>query len=84
MKKFSILIVLVTLMTRCTAEVLISGVISEPAGFWLGIWHGIIAPITMIAQFFIDDVAMYAVNNTGGWYDIGFVMGIGGLSASSS
>lgn len=71
-------------MTRCTAEVLISGVINEPAGFWLGIWHGIIAPITMIAQFFIDDVAMYAVNNTGGWYDIGFVMGIGGLSASSS
>jgi hypothetical protein len=25
--------------------------------------------------FFNDSVAIYAVHNTGGWYDFGFVMG---------
>jgi hypothetical protein len=28
----------------------------------------------------MDDVAIYAVNNSGGWYDFGFLLGIGGFS----
>ena len=47
------------------------------AGFWLGLWHGIIAPITFIISLFTDDVSIYAVNNSGGWYDFGFVLGAG-------
>jgi hypothetical protein len=52
-------------------------VTDEPAGFLWGLWHGIIAPISFVGSLFIDDVAMYAVNNNGGWYDFGFVIGAG-------
>jgi hypothetical protein len=47
------------------------------AGFWLGLWHGVIAPITFIISLFNQNVSMYAVHNTGGWYDFGFLLGLG-------
>jgi hypothetical protein len=46
------------------------------AGFWDGYWHGLIAPITLIIGLFKPGVAMYEVNNTGQWYDVGFFLGI--------
>ena len=46
-------------------------------GFWGGLWHGIISPFSFIYSLFNDDIALYAVNNTGGWYDCGFVLGAG-------
>lgn len=48
----------------------------DPAGFWKGLWHGIIIVISFIIGLFKDDVAIYAAHNTGTWYDIGFVLGI--------
>lgn len=48
----------------------------EVAGFWLGLWHGIIAPVTFIISLFNDSVSIYAVHNTGGWYDFGFLLGL--------
>lgn len=50
---------------------------TQPYGFFSGLWHGIIAPISFIVSLLNDNVAMYAVNNTGGWYDFGFVIGAG-------
>lgn len=47
----------------------------DPYGFWNGLWHGIIAPFTFIIGLFKEEVAMYAINNNGGWYDFGFVLG---------
>ncbi|HSO87521.1 MAG TPA: hypothetical protein VLQ91_13280 [Draconibacterium sp.] len=52
-------------------------VVDEPCGFWWGLWHGVIAPVSFVGSLFMDDVAMYAVNNNGGWYDFGFVLGAG-------
>jgi len=49
----------------------------EPYGFWGGLWHGFISPISFIGSLFNKDIAMYAVNNNGGWYDFGFVWGTG-------
>jgi hypothetical protein len=46
------------------------------AGFWRGLWHGVIAPVAFIVSLFSDDVRVYEVHNTGGWYDFGFVLGI--------
>jgi hypothetical protein len=46
------------------------------AGFWLGLWHGVIAPITLIISWFSDTVSMYEVHNNGGWYDFGFMFGL--------
>jgi hypothetical protein len=30
-----------------------------------------------VASLFLDDVALYAINNNGSWYDFGFVLGAG-------
>lgn len=48
----------------------------DPAGFWLGLWHGIILPISWIVSLFTDTVSPYEVHNSGNWYDFGFVLGI--------
>jgi hypothetical protein len=58
----------------------------RPAGFLWGIWHGWIAPFSLIFSIFIPEVSIYEVNNTGFWYDFGFyiaiVGGFGGLALS--
>lgn len=40
-----------------------------------GLWHGIIAPATLIVSFFNSDVRMYEVHNAGSEYDFGFFVG---------
>jgi hypothetical protein len=45
------------------------------AGFWLGLWHGLILPISFIVSLFSDNVNVYEVHNNGGWYNFGFVWG---------
>jgi len=47
-------------------------------GFWAGLWHGIIAPVDLIAMIWKDDVAVFAQNNNGAWYAFGFMIGSGG------
>lgn len=47
-------------------------------GFWNGLWHGIIAPVDLIAMIWREDVAVFAPNNNGFWYAFGFVLGSGG------
>ena len=47
----------------------------NPAGFWAGIWHGLICWITFFISLFTDSVSIYEVNNTGGWYNFGFLIG---------
>lgn len=58
--------------------------IDEPYGFLGGLWHGIIAPFSFIGSLFSDSIALYAVNNNGGWYDFGFVLGTGILFGGGS
>jgi len=57
-------------------------VTSDPYGFWGGLWHGIIVVISWIGSLFSNDIAIYAYDNNGGWYDFGFVLGIGALGVS--
>jgi hypothetical protein len=47
----------------------------KPAGFWAGLWHGIIIVITFVISLFTDSVHIYEVNNSGGWYNFGFLLG---------
>lgn len=46
------------------------------AGFWAGLWHGLISPITFIVSLFTPAVRIYEINNRGRWYDFGFILGI--------
>jgi hypothetical protein len=56
----------------------------DPGGFFWGIWHGWIAPISLIWGFFNSEIRIYEAYNTGWWYDFGYYMaiisGFGGLS----
>lgn len=56
---------------------------AEVPGFWWGLWHGFIFPWSWIGSLFNPDVAVYAVPNTGGWYDFGFFLGITVLGGGS-
>lgn len=49
---------------------------TDLAGFWLGLWHGFISPITFLVSLFNDDVNVYEVHNNGGWYNFGFMLGV--------
>jgi hypothetical protein len=72
------------ILTACAESVPVEDCVSdEPYGFFGGLWHGIIAPVSFVFSLFDDDVAMYAVNNSGGWYDFGFVLGAGILFGGS-
>lgn len=86
MKTTTIILALFLLLMSGCADVtpIQDCVVDEPYGFWSGLWHGIIAPFSFIGSLFCDSISMYAVNNTGGWYDFGFVLGAGILFGSSS
>lgn len=56
----------------------------EVAGFWMGLWHGFIAPVTFIISLFNKNVEVYEVHNNGGWYTFGFVFGLSIIFGGSS
>jgi hypothetical protein len=57
---------------------------AKPAGFFWGIWHGWIAPVSLILGLFKGNIRIYETMNTGWWYDFGFyiaiISGFGGIS----
>jgi hypothetical protein len=53
-----------------------AGTGEEPAGFWLGLWQGIIVPVTFVISLFTANVSAYEVANNGNWYDFGFFLGV--------
>ena len=81
------LIVLLPLaLTACVAEQTSNTVSPAAPGFLEGVWHGFIFPIAWILSLFVDDIAVYAVPNNGGWYNFGYFVGIVflGVGARSS
>ena len=57
---------------------------NDPYGFWYGLWHGMITPFSFLGSLIWENTSVYAINNTGGWYDFGFLLGIGGLTITST
>lgn len=45
------------------------------AGFWLGLWHGLICVVTFVISIFNKNVHVYEVHNNGVWYNLGFILG---------
>jgi hypothetical protein len=87
MKKKLLLCVIVISLT-----IILSGCIpgdgthtsSKPAGFFWGILHGWISPVSLIIGIFKKNIRIYEVNNTGWWYDFGFYIAIiGGFGSIS-
>lgn len=71
------------MLASCLATQSTGGVSGTAAsalpGFWMGFWHGIIAPVAFLISLFSDATRIYAWPNSGHWYDFGFVVGIGGF-----
>lgn len=77
------ILLLALVLTACTAgsnpEMGTAAEDGVVAGFWLGLWHGVIAPITFFVSLFTDTVSLYEVHNSGNWYDLGYFLGFGVL-----
>lgn len=84
MKKSNLLLLSVVVFTffvltscadRESVEQCVSG---YTYGFFGGLWHGFIALFDFIGMLIFDDVTMYAQNNNGVGYALGFLIGSGG------
>jgi len=84
--KLVLLLLVVITVSSCANVSHIKSCVEEEQtyGFFSGLWHGIIAPLSFIGSLFSEDIAMYGVNNNGGWYDFGFVLGAGILFKGGS
>ena len=60
--------------------------VEKPANLLMGIWHGWVAPVSVIVGIFNNKIRVYEPNNSGWWYDLGFYMaiisGFGGITLS--
>jgi len=85
MKKAIIAIMIAVLLTGCADSVTFTEAANmSPVGFLHGLWHGMTCFFSMIGSWFSDDIAIYAIYNTGGWYDFGFLLGAGALTSSAT
>ena len=70
-------VLLLVLLSSCAAGANPAvGTGEDAPGFWMGLWHGIILPVTFVISLFTDNVNMYEVVNDGNWYDFGFFLGV--------
>jgi hypothetical protein len=74
---FSLL--LIVILTGCAHnEVVDQCLTGHRYGFFGGLWHGFIAPFDFIGMLFNKEITMFAQNNNGGLYALGFLLGSGG------
>jgi hypothetical protein len=79
-KQFIIIILLlsVAVLGCARSEMVNQCLTGHTYGFFGGLWHGFIAPFDFIAMLFNNEITMYAQNNNGGLYALGFLIGSGG------
>ena len=53
------------------------------AGFWQGLWHGVISPFAFLISLLSDKVHIYEAHNNGGWYNFGFLIGASAIFGGS-
>lgn len=74
-----LLIALVMTISGCATNESVNACLSgHTYGFFGGLWHGFIAPFDFIGMLFNNKITMYAQNNNGGLYALGFLLGSGG------
>jgi hypothetical protein len=71
-------ILLISLIGCANNEAVKQCLTGHTYGFFGGLWHGFIAPFDFIGMLFNDKITMYAQNNNGGLYALGFLLGSGG------
>lgn len=82
---FGSLTLMIVLLSSCANNVDVKQCLTgHTYGFFGGLWHGFIAPFDFIGMLFNDKITMYAQNNNGGLYALGFLLGSGGWGFLSS
>ncbi len=70
---------IIILFSGCAQNEVVNDCLSgHTYGFIGGLWHGFIAPFDFIGMLFNNKITMYAQNNNGGLYALGFLLGSGG------
>ncbi|MGZ0750103.1 hypothetical protein [Kluyvera sichuanensis] len=85
MKKYGVVwfvVVAALMLTGCASKSDWAVYASAP-GFLHGLWHGFIAPLALIGHLFDSSIAVYSVPNNGGWYDFGFLLGVGAFGGTA-
>lgn len=80
-KNFLVVIIFISviLFSGCANNELVKQCLTgHTYGFFGGLWHGFIAPFDFIGMLFNEKITMYAQNNNGGLYALGFLLGSGG------
>ena len=87
MRKFIFLCLIIALLCIC-----LSGCVpgdgtnsnANPAGLFSGIWHGWIAPFSLVYSIFSEGTGIYEIHNNGFLYNLGYyaaiISGFGGLA----
>ncbi len=70
-----VVILVIILFSSCASH----GYTVHKHGFFYGIIHGLVFPFALISKLFTNEYGLYAVNNTGFFYWLGFIIGIFGL-----
>ena len=78
--KIFVFLSVVFLINSCAPEARTT----DESGFFSGIWHGICFPFAIIGKIFEADIGIYAQNNSGFLYWIGFLFGLGGLGGGGA
>jgi hypothetical protein len=79
---FQIFVLLIMLLTISSCAPY--GRTSDEYGLISGIWHGFCFPFAIVGKIFGADIGLYAQHNSGFFYWIGFLFGIGGLGGGAS
>lgn len=62
-----------------------SGYEESQAGFFSGLIHGfVLFPFALLAKLFGMDYGLYAEHNSGVFYWLGYIIGIGGLGGGAA
>jgi hypothetical protein len=78
---FAVLIMIICFLPSCAPKYSTN----HEYGFFGGIMHGIVFfPFAIVAKIFGMDYGLYAENNSGFLYWIGFILGIGSLGGGAS
>jgi hypothetical protein len=82
---FGLSVILLFTLAGCAPEPTCEAVSGQARyGFLWGFAHGIVFPLAVLAKLFGMDYGLYAVENTGFWYWLGYFIGIGGLGGGAS
>lgn len=77
--KIVLLLLAVIILSGCAEQSSIDE--GQVAGFWFGLWNGMILFFSFVGSWFSDDILIYYHLNKGFLYDLGFLLGLGVLGS---